>query len=174
MKNIKFAAVAAAALTFVAAPAFAQTFSPTTFYGNLGYSHVDGDGVDLGAISARLGARLGQYVGVEAEGGLGVNDDTVGGAKVDLKHSVAGYVVGFAPLTPKIDLIGRVGYGTTRLGAEAGGVTVKDNQDSWNYGVGGQYFFDAANGLRAEWTRFDFTNDAGKADVWSVHYVRKF
>ena len=33
---------------------------------------------------------------------------------------------------------------------------------------------DKKTGVRADYTRHDFEDDAGKADVWSVGYVRKF
>jgi len=179
MKNILFAAAASATLALAAVPAAAQTaFSPTTVYGNLGYSYVDGDDGHLGAITARVGARFGQYLGLEAEGGLGVDGDhtDIGGTivKTELKHDLAAYVVGDVPVNPKLDLIARVGYGVNRIGASAPGVSLKDNVESWNYGVGGQYFFDVKNGLRAEWTRFDLNDGYGDADVWSLHYVRKF
>jgi outer membrane immunogenic protein len=165
MKNIVIAATAAA-LSVVAAPAFAQV-APATFYGTLGYSHVESGPLEFGVATARAGARFGQYLGAEVEGGLGVNGDS----GVEIDHSLAAYAVGFVPVTPQFDLIARVGYGTTRTDAGAFG---KSSDESWNYGAGGQYFFDAANGVRAEYTRHDFTHDLGKADVWSVSYVRKF
>jgi hypothetical protein len=165
MKSIVLA-TAAAAVALVAAPAFAQT-APATFYGTLGYSHVDADPAELGAVTARAGARFGQYLGAEVEGGLGVNGDF----GVDIDHTLAAYAVGFVPLTPQFDLVARIGYGTTRLDAGAVG---KSSEESWNYGLGGQYFFDAANGLRAEYTRYDFNNGVGNANVWSASYIRKF
>ena len=72
------------------------------------------------------------------------------------------------------DLFIRGGYGSTRLRASAPGVSVSDSEESWNYGAGGQYFFDANNGVRAEYTRHDFNHNAGSADAWAVSYVRKF
>ncbi len=47
--------------------------------------------------------------------------------------------------------------------------------DSVNYGVGGEYFFDGKNGVRVDYTRFDFQKSgAADADTWSVGYVRRF
>jgi hypothetical protein len=44
-----------------------------------------------------------------------------------------------------------------------------------NYGVGGQYFYKGGpNGLRAEYTRYDYQDHAVPDDVVSVAYVRKF
>lgn len=164
MKNIVIA-TAAAALALAAAPAFAQT-APANFYGTLGFSRVEDSGLELGAVSARAGARFADYFGVEAEAAFGVDGDT----GVDIDRSFAAYAVGFVPVNPQFDLVARVGYGTTRVDA----LGVKTSEESWNYGVGGQYFFDAANGVRAEYTRYDFENGGGKADVWGVSYVRKF
>jgi hypothetical protein len=179
MKNIIVAAAGAAALG-LAAPAMAQGLQvqPVTAYGNLGYSFVDAGSANLGAIHGRLGARFGQYLGLEAEGALGVDSDKsdIAGTTVksDLKHSVAAYAVGFFPVTPQFDLFGRVGYGNTKIKASAAGVSASDDADSWNYGGGVQYFLTAKDGLRGEYTRHSFTNGPGHANVWAVSYVRKF
>jgi outer membrane immunogenic protein len=179
MKNIILAA-AVAAVAAIAAPASAQSMSmaPTTFYGTLGYAHIEDSPVNLEAAVARLGARFGQYLGLEAEGALGVDgySQTIGTTttSVKLQHSVAAYAVGYLPLTPKFDLMVRGGYGTAKAKARTGPLSVSDSNDSWNYGVGGQYFLTLNDGVRAEYTRHDFTNNGGAADVWSVSYVRKF
>ena len=170
------AVVSAAALT--AMPAAAQTVSAPAFYGNLGYSFIDADDANLGAITGRLGARLHPNFGVEGELGLGVDDDSVrigaANVKTELKHSVAAYGVGFLPVTPQFELLARVGYGSSKIRASAVGVSASDTNESWNYGVGAQYSFDGANGVRLDYTRHDFNHDGGNADVWAVSYVRKF
>ncbi|WP_312165441.1 porin family protein [Phenylobacterium sp.] len=175
-KNISLiAAVAAAAM--VPALASAQS-SGVTGYGSLGYSHHSMDDVDVGAIQGRLGARFNPYLGVEGELGFGVKKDDVGvagvDAKVELQNSAAIYGVGFLPVAPNADLYARVGYGKSEVKVSAPGVVAKGDGNSWNYGVGGQYFFDDNNGVRADYTRHDFEDDAGEADVWSLGYVRKF
>lgn len=178
MKNLMTAAAFAAITAIVPAAAQAQEAGATTIYGSVGYSHADVDDVKLGAITGRVGARFGQYFGVEGEAGFGVKDDevNVGGVNVDveLKHTAAIYGVGFLPVAPNADLFARIGYGTSKIEASAGGASVSDDGDSWNYGVGGQYFLDDKNGVRADYTRYDFKDDGGEADVWSVSYVRKF
>mgnify|MGYP000851703099 CR=1 FL=1 len=45
---------------------------------------------------------------------------------------------------------------------------------SWNYSVGGQYFVDGANGVRADYAREEFQHSEDSADVVSVGYVHKF
>ena len=170
--KILFAAVAATALVAIAAPASAQT------YGSLGYSHIEADDVNLGAITGRIGHRMGSFFGIEAEASVGVQDDTVAvGATnvgVDLDYSYAGYLTGSVPVTPNLEVKGRVGYGQTRIEASAAGVSSAGKTDSLNYGVGAQYNW-GQNGVRADWTRHDFRgNNAGEADAWTVSFVRQF
>ncbi len=177
MKKVLFAAAAAATLA-VSAPALAQTgpFAGTTFYGTLGYDHVtvDDPDVDLGAITGRLGARVTPYIGAEVEAGFGVKDDDFGAVDVELDNHAAVYAVGFLPVQPNFDLFARVGYGTQEASVSGAGANVSADGESWNYGVGAQYFFDGANGIRGEWTRHDLEDDGGEFDVFSIAYVRKF
>ena len=181
MKFSTLAASAAAVAALLPAAAMAQTApvnTGTSFYGTLGYADTDLDHVNLGSIQGRLGARFGQYFGVEGELAGGVKDDKVdvGGveAKVKLNHQEAIYGVGFLPISPNFDLLARVGYGHSDGSGSVAGVTADAKGDSWNYGVGGQYSFDGKNGIRADYTREQFQNKGGDANVWSVAYVRKF
>jgi len=179
MKFLLIAASAASAL-LCAAPAFAQStnFNPT-YYGTLGYNDFNDQNADLPAITGRLGARLLPNIGVEGEVSVGVGNDraNIGGFNpgVHLNDQYAGYAVGYLPLTSKFDLLARVGYGHSDLHVNEAGFSGGFGADSWNYGAGGQYFFDHVNGVRADYTRQDFQcGDCGGANVWSVAYVRKF
>jgi hypothetical protein len=158
-------AAASVAVMGFAAPALAQAQPavPTGVYGTLGYTNFGGDDIDLGAIQGRLGYRFNNYLGAEGELATGVKKDH--GVKLD--HQEAIYGVGFLPLTPQWELLGRVGYGhtDTNLGAA----------DSWNYGGGVQYHWDGKNGVRAEYTRQDYQREAGgESNTWSVAYSRRF
>jgi len=191
--KILFAAAAAACL--LPAAALAQTAPAATnstgFYGTLGYLGTNTQDLDLGAIQGRLGYRFLPWLGVEGEGAFGVKNDKssqiINGVTVDskvhLRDQEAIYGVGFLPLSPNFELFGRVGYGhegakVTATALAAGGpVTVADKVagDSWNFGAGGQWFFDDKNGIRADYTRYEFTpRDSGHADTWALSYVRKF
>jgi len=178
--KVLIAAVSTAVLAAAAIPAAAQAqdMTGTTFYGNLGYAHTNTDDFNLGAIQGRLGARFGQYFGVEGEAAIGVKGDdvNVAGVNVDVKqkHSAAIYGVGFLPVSPNTDLLARVGYGTTKVKAEGGGVSVSDDGESWNFGVGAQHHFDGLNGVRLDYTRQEFRGDGGSANVWSIGYTRRF
>ena len=178
MKTLIIAAASAATVVaFAPAIASAQD-SNVSAYGSVGYSHHDLEGADVGAIQGRLGARFGKFLGVEGELGLGAKQDdiSVGGidGKAKMNYSAAAYAVGFLPVGEKADIYVRGGYGYTKGSVTVPGAFVRVDGESWNYGAGGQYFFDGSNGVRADYTRHEFNDDGGKADVWSVGYVHKF
>lgn len=188
MKMVCAAATAALTL-FCAAGASAQTESPAGrdigYYGTLGYTRFndnDDTDVSLGAATARLGARA-RYFGLEAEGTLGVGENTVSedGFDVDvsLEHQVAFYGVAFLPVGQNGDLFARFGLAQVEFQAKAFGETIQADDGALAYGVGGQYFFGGgANGLRADYTRFEISgNDedlSGEIDTFSIAYVRRF
>ena len=175
MRNIL---LATAALSVFAVPAMAQTMQSPTYYGTLGYTQLDGSQGDLGAVTGRFGAKFTPYLGAEAEASFGVKDEDIsfGGVDGKLKHEYDAAIYGVAtlPVSPNFDVFARVGYGTTELKAKAAGVSASEDGESVNYGAGANYYFDAQNGVRADWTRRDFRSDGGEADVYSVNYVRRF
>jgi len=179
MKSLIAASTAAVALLAVAGTASAQ--EGVSYYGNVGYSFVDANDADvtLGALGAKLGARFNPYLGVEAEAAFGVDDDSVTTfgvpVKVELKHTVAAYVIGFVPVSPNADLFARIGYGNSEIEASAGGVSAKADGSGVNIGVGGQYFFTGNDGVRVEYLKNSIDGDEGlEANIWSLSYVRKF
>lgn len=182
MKLLMTAASLAALAGLLPVAASAQATSAntgTSFYGTLGYADTNLNHVNLGSIQGRLGARFGTYFGVEGELAGGVKSDTVnvGGTdvKVKLNSQEALYGVGFLPVSPNVDLLARVGYGHSQGTGSVAGVSATAKGDSVNYGVGGQYSFDGANGVRVDYTRESFRNHGSDdANVWSVAYMRKF
>lgn len=176
MRNIL---LATAAVSLFALPAAAQSLSQPQWYGTSGYTHLDADDASLGAITGRIGAKVSPNVAFEGEASIGVVDDdvTIGGVtgSVEQDYDAAAYAVGILPVSPNFELFGRVGYGTTSIKADVAGITAEEDGESVNYGVGGNYFFDANNGIRADWTRRDFTDDnGGEVDTYGVSYVRRF
>jgi hypothetical protein len=157
----------------------------TQFYGNLGYTLLDGGeetDVNLNGVTARLGVRQRSF-GVEAEGNLGLGNETVRieGIQVEtgLEHQFAGYAVAFAQVSPTAELFARIGYGQLELEAEFLGRKERVETNILALGVGGQYFFGAgANGVRLDYTRFEFEEDGDSsgdaANTFSVAYVRRF
>jgi hypothetical protein len=183
MKTIAaFASISMIALA--ASPALAQTAETSaaprsiTGYGTLGYSHSDRGVSDLGGATGRLGLRFGKFVGAEAEGTWGVTDDDSVNprrpAQTKLERSMAAYAVGYAPVTDRLDLIGRVGIGNTRTEMKTGATVAHQTVDSINYGAGAQYFLTEKDGLRADFTRESYRKGPGHADTYGVSYVRKF
>lgn len=167
-----------AACALMPAAALAQSESRT--YATLGYTAVDTDDLELGAVTGRFGYKFLPWVGAELEAGVGVEDQSfdvsIGGTggTFELKHDVAAYAVAFLPLGDHFEAFARVGYGTTKIESSAMAVTVRSEGESLNYGVGASAFLDGWNGVRADWTRREFQNDGGEADTWSVSYIRRF
>jgi len=173
--------IAAAALSALAAPAFAQstTGAQTTEprgYGSLGYTYLDD--AYTGAVTGRMGVNLNRYLAVETEASVGVRDKDfqLGGADGTLKHEwdAAGYVVGKYPVGEKVELFARGGYGHTELKQQVAGQSTDVGGDHWSYGAGATYNVDGVNGVRADWTRRDFEGDGAEMDAYSVSYVRRF
>ncbi len=175
MRNIL---LATAALTLIAAPAMAQSVSAPQWSGSLGYTQLDGDDGELGAITGRATARLSRYLGVEGEASFGVKDQdiTVGGLNGTLEHEydAAAYGVATLPINENFELFGRLGYGTTSIKADVAGFTAREDGESVNYGVGANYFIDGQNGVRADITRRDFTGNGGEIDTYGLSFVRRF
>lgn len=190
MKAFMFAASAAALAMAAPAIASAQTATaPTGFYANLGYANADTSGVNLGVIQGRLGYRFNNWLGVEGELAGGVKGDHVDVATglaspatvrtdVKLRHQEAIYGVGFLPVSPQWDLLARIGYGNQKVKATAPGfpgAEAEADGNSWNYGVGAQWHWDGANGVRADYTREEFTHgSSGHANVWAIAYSHRF
>lgn len=117
------------------------------------------------------GTRISRHAGAETE--RSGNDPTyLRGLEREfqLQQRATVYGVAYMPLTPKADVFARVGYGGGSRAAPLGFGAA----DSWKYGAGAQYFPNARNGLRADYTRHDFRNARVKANVLSMGYVRRF
>jgi len=140
---------------------------------------------DLYGVLARAGYQSGSFWGAEVEGTLGVSDETATvttlagpvetSAKV--KNSLAGFALARAPITQKINLLGRVGYHNTEFDSSmtdgAGVVTSTDSSvDGVAYGVGAEYAFSPKTSIRADYTIYDY--DGPNADAVSLALSRKF
>ncbi len=164
MKSFVAMAVVAA-VSAAAAPAFASNL-----YGSLGYTDTKISSFEVGSAELRLGARLTPNIALEAQADFGVTSD--GGAKLD--SGVSGYVVGLWPILSNADLLARVGYGKSTLKSTSS--FISQSLDSWNYGVGAQYFFGGGkDGMRLDYTRLNFSQSGvPDGNAWSAAYVHKF
>jgi outer membrane immunogenic protein len=143
-----------------------------------GYSRVEIGELEFDTFSLRGGYDFNENFGVETQFDLGIGDDslTVAGitADVDLNYSAAIYGIGRLPVSENANLFARIGYATTELEASAAGILVSDSDDGFSFGVGGEYFFDSANGVRVDYTRTDFSDGDEEADSIGISYVRRF
>lgn len=173
-----------ATAALVAAPAIAQEGS---FYGDIGYQYisVDEDGVeaDLGAIVAHGGYNFTDFLSVEGEVAVGIQDEDVSVGDVDpidvsvgLNYLIGAYGRVQAPLSENFTVFARAGVVNAELEAEAsaGGVTASESESETGagYGVGGEFRFDAVNGVRFDYTRYDIEDL--EADAFTIAYSRKF
>lgn len=181
MKSL-IALAAVAAIGAVAAPAFAQTLpvlGQVTYNGSISYAATNTEGADLGAVNLRAGADAGKYLGAEIEGSFGVNqpfgEQGMTATQLHLNSQYAAYAVARLPVLDNANLFVRVGYGHSDLRITTLTAAVNNGLDSWNYGVGGEYFLDGKNGVRVDFTRSDYMGRGlDIADTWSVGYVRRF
>lgn len=168
--------VAALAASAVALPAAAQTMTSPEISVSGGYARfVDGsEDWDGHSVTGRATARFTRYFGVEADLAVGLGSSDILGVDVRMNHNIAGYAVGYLPLSENADLFARVGYGSTEFEFEFGGVSTSDSYNGVTLGVGGQYFFDANNGVRMDVTRHEYDDLDGGLDSVAFTYVRRF
>ncbi|WP_165842768.1 porin family protein [Phenylobacterium deserti] len=155
-------------------------------YGSIGYAQSDFGFFpeELGAVQGRVGWKANRFLALEGEGAIGLNKETFDVPTVPpmsitnkIDNQLAAYVVGVVPVTGKIDLFGRAGYGRTEMkrGGNQNGQTYSytTSDESWNYGVGGEYRLTDKDGVRLDWTRHEFDGPL-RADQWSISYQRRF
>ena len=93
-------ALASLAALAVATPAFAQGDIEL----GAAYSHFDADSANLDALTARGTYFFTPHVGVEGEASIGIGDDDVGAANVELDNSLAAFGVVQMPVAERVDL----------------------------------------------------------------------
>lgn len=174
-----------APLALVGGAAIAQEAPATGAYASAGYSLISpsGDrGGDLGALTLKGGYQFNPYFGLEAEGAIGIDDDsysTGANARVSygLDYSLGAFGVARYPVTDKVDVFARAGVVHAKFDGKAriGTTTVKlsDKNEWFAGGAGVQFNIDPKNSIRAEYTRYEDNNDLD-ADVWGASFVRKF
>jgi hypothetical protein len=137
---------AAAALALAASSVFAA--APTAFYGGVdaGSTKIDDSSTEA-SFGGFLGYGFNRFVAVElGYRQLGKFDLPQGDVKVKQSHVS---VVGFFPLSPQIDVYGRVGYNKLTTNVNSSMYTVDDVSGSV-YGVGLNYSFTPAISGRVE------------------------
>lgn len=193
-----YATALCAALCVAASVALADPFDNAGFYANVGAGRFHGERISSDEITGRLGARFGDYFGVEGELSVGLGEHRfvysppcthpicplyifAALLQTKLEHAEAAYAVGYLPVLPNADLFARVGYGTSHY-AIKGAIGRDFDPQGLQLGAGAQYFLDEANGLRFDYTHSDLESDNffGKValgknlDSWTISYTRSF
>lgn len=163
---------AAAALVLAAVGAQAQ------LYGEVGYSAVNVDAgstdVNLGTLTGIIGYGVHPNLAIEGMLAFGVQDDSIGSAKVELEHAYGVFAKPRVMLSPNFELFGRLGYVESKLKASAPGYgSLSDSDGDWAYGLGGNYYFNPNTYLSVNYLKF-YDKDDVKADGWTVGVGMKF
>jgi opacity protein-like surface antigen len=152
----KFAA--AAALALVASSSFAA--APTAFYGGLdvGSTKIDDFDDNKTSVGAFVGYGFNPFFAVEL-GYRQLGKFDVFGADVKAKQTHLS-AVGSWPLSPQLDVYGRLGYNNLRAEASYRGRTYGDDNDGVLYGVGLNWNFTPtiAGRIEAQKPSSDSTN----------------
>lgn len=165
---MKLALAALAAATLVSPVALAQGLEL-----GAAYSNFDTDGADIGALTARGTYFINPHVGIEGEASIGIDDDQVAGANVELDSSFAAFGVVQMPVSERVDLFARAGYATNDYNVSVPGLgSASGDDDGLAYGAGAKVFLTDRFGLRGDFTRYE--GDDVDADVISVGGVVKF
>ncbi len=143
MKHSRSLAIALVSGLFAASAANAQDMYKSGVggvYTGLNYTFMNldagGEDADVGTLSAKAGVMATPFLGFEARGGFGVDDDRVGGIDYSVDNFFGGYatfnIANESPITPYAVL------GFTRVEVEAEGPfnTVTDDESDVSYGVG--------------------------------------
>lgn len=173
MKKTLIIAAGVAASLALAGVASAQDVGQV--YGSLGYQNSNNDKTDsnLGSVDARVGTKLNRYFGVEGEAAFGTNHDDTAAGRYKLTNKWGAYGVGYLPVSPSFDLIGRVGVSDTNLKAPPAAGKLEQGT-ALDYGVGAQYHLNKDYALRADVTKSDFNGDKGSSTTTSLNLVKKF
>jgi len=171
---IKTLLLSAAALSITAGAATAQDGKWNL---GAGYTYFDADAVELDVLNIRGGYDFTEYLGVEGELLVGLQDEdiTIAGVTGDVSLDYGVGIFGKAqyPLTEQLSVFGRVGYVVHEVEAEVAGVEDSDDEDGFAFGAGAEWAFSGPNAIRFDYTRYDY-DGGGDADAWSIGYVRRF
>lgn len=162
MKALLSSVLAISAFTL---PIVSQSAERMPMYGGINYLSLDVKdetdrygSFDNEALALTLGYNLHKNLAIEGWLGSGVRSDTktVTGTslKVDTKDF---YMLVLRPqvaLSPTIDLYGRFGYMSGKLAASAGGVTLKERDHDFSYGLGFAFFNNNGLSLTLDYSQF--------------------
>lgn len=172
--KLAYLGVAVAALAF-AGSASSETYGALTAGGQAMKFDAPADDANIVTVGGRIGWKANTWLGVEGDLFFGVKDDRIHSQPdIDVKVDSAAFIYGvvFVPAGEKFDLIGRAGYGHLAAKVEGPGVSEDTNDGAFSVGLGAQYKFDAANGVRLDYTHYAIKDVA--TNGVTVAYVRTF
>jgi opacity protein-like surface antigen len=166
MKRIIFTSSLFALMTI---PAFAsaQDAAPKAYVGgNYVFVTYDEDGfaedIDMGALVAKVGAKINPYVSAELRAGFGVADDsaTVNGVtgEIEVDYLVGGYgVLGIpneTPVYPYVVLGFTKGELTASVRGPGGSASASASETDFSYGVGANFDVSTNVQMNAEYMNY--------------------
>ena len=172
MKKIVAALLGGVAL---APAAFAQEAEAPKYYWWIGYGTGEfdqaftGDTARLGVLQGKLGWRPLRYLGVEAEGGIGVDEDQVFLGSVKVEREYGAFAVGYLPLMQTVDVFARAGYISVELESSTANAQDQDSSGA-GYGLGAIWYVGPLD-VRFEFTRYDVENTA---DAYMISLGSRF
>ena len=169
MTTLRIAALAGLGAIVVSTSAFGQSFGVVDV--SAGYTRLSDDNLDLDAATLRGTVHATRNLGGEVEVNFGVGDDALGAAQVELDSNWGVYARGDLPIADSGAVFARVGYVDQQTTSTIGGTSTSNSQDGWAAGVGGEFFVFGLNGVRIDYTHFEFDDDS--ADAASISFVRR-
>ncbi|MHA6287494.1 outer membrane beta-barrel protein [Maricaulis sp. CAU 1757] len=166
----------AASLSALALTAGAQAQENTITLG-AGYERVDIEEFEFDTFVVRAGYDFTRFFGIEGQANVGLGEEDIAGTggagEVAMDYSFGLYGV-FRPVqNEQGSVFLRGGYTNTQLDASVGGLSDTASENAWAVGVGGEYFFDGVNGVRADYTHLEYSDDGGSGDAFGIAYVRR-
>ena len=171
-----------------AAAAPAGAASAQGFYVDGGYAFIGIDVEDSGAeFDADIGALIGhggydinQFLAVEGELAIGIDDEEVsaGGfdANLGLNYLVGAYGKASYPLVETVSVYARAGIVNAELEAEVSGpggsASATESDTGYALGLGADAFLGDHGGIRFDYTRYDIEDL--EADAFSIGYKFRF
>jgi len=154
------------------------------------------DNVSVVSFNIITGYEANDFVALEVEGFAGLTDDdlasgsgTIGGTpagarvSADMNYGVTAFVRAQYPLTERVSVHARAGYGVygfkvrgrAEFGEDRAEFEESDSGAGLAYGAGAEFRMDRRNSVRADYTRYKPDGfDNGGVNQFSVFYVRSF
>lgn len=128
--------------------------SAADMYAGGGVAVLDADEVTLNAVYGRFGAFFNENISAEARLGLGVGDDSWGGAKVELDNFYGAYLRGGIPTGEVFYPYAILGFTKGKMSASGGGLSMSDSDSDLSYGVGADFSVSDSLKINAEYMSY--------------------